>query len=229
MQVRTKNLILLLMLPLILCESGCSVSRRAVDAIVLPGPVNDQPSESVAKRFKEPASSGTTVVDSAIELSEKFAKLSNEAQLLRQENMDLITAILTAIERTFNGISNPIFDFQFQRNQELKERIVVIETQLQRSKMELNQANDLLVEMRVELNNWKTDVLGFRNEIRDAEKAQLEALLKILVVLGGEAEEESAPAKTHAGIEDVGSVVALLNEPGETESQKVQSSGESNE
>jgi len=206
MQVRTKNLILLLMLPLILCESGCSVSRRAVDAIVLPGPVNDQPSESVAKRFKEPASSGTTVVDSAIELSEKFAKLSNEAQLLRQENMDLIT-----------------------RNQELKERIVVIETQLQRSKMELNQANDLLVEMRVELNNWKTDVLGFRNEIRDAEKAQLEALLKILVVLGGEAVNESTPAKTHAGIEDVGSVVALLNEPGETESQKVQSSGESNE
>lgn len=208
MRVRTNILILLVMLPLILCESGCSVSKKAVDTIVLPGPVpiEDRPSESVAKRFRESASNGTSVVDSAIELSKKFAKLSNEAKLLRQENMDLIT-----------------------RNQELKERMVVIETQLQRSKMELTQANDLLVEMHIELNNWKTDVLGFRNEIRDAEKAQLEALLKILVVLGGEAEEESAPTKTQAETEDVGSVVALLNELGEIESQKIQSSGKSNE
>ncbi|GAJ10469.1 unnamed protein product, partial [marine sediment metagenome] len=33
---------------------------------------------------------------------------------------------------------------------------------------------------------------GFRNEMRDAEKAQLETLLKILNILGGEIKVESA-------------------------------------
>ena len=42
------------------------------------------------------------------------------------------------------------------------------------------------------MNNWKTDILGFRDEIRDAETAQLEALLKILKVLGGEVKTKSA-------------------------------------
>jgi hypothetical protein len=39
------------------------------------------------------------------------------------------------------------------------------------------------------------DVLGFRNEIRQAETAQLEALLKILRVLGGEVTVESASSE----------------------------------
>ena len=45
--------------------------------------------------------------------------------------------------------------------------------------------------MRIELNNWKTDVLGFREEMRDAEIEQLRALLKILEILGGEVKPES--------------------------------------
>ena len=49
--------------------------------------------------------------------------------------------------------------------------------------------------MRIELNNWKIDILGFRDEIRDAETAQLEALLKILKVLGGEVKTKSAQAE----------------------------------
>ena len=195
------------MLLLMFIGSGCPVPEEPAESIILPGPA-DRPSESVAKRFQETASKGTTAVASAIELSEKYAKLSNEAALLRQENLDLIT-----------------------RNQQFKDRIVFIESQLQRSQKELNEANDLLVEMRIELNNWKTDVLGFRNEMRDAEKAQLEALLKILVVLGGEAKEDSVPAKAQAQprMDDEESVVALLNKPGEAESQKTLNPGKSNE
>ena len=40
--------------------------------------------------------------------------------------------------------------------------------------------------MRVELNNWKTNVLGFREEMRQADTEQLKALLKVLTILGGE-------------------------------------------
>jgi hypothetical protein len=49
--------------------------------------------------------------------------------------------------------------------------------------------------MLIELNNWKTDVIGFREEIRAADRAQLEALLKILKVLGGEPGAESVPGE----------------------------------
>jgi hypothetical protein len=40
--------------------------------------------------------------------------------------------------------------------------------------------------MRIELNEWKTNILGFRDEMRNADKAQLQALMKILEALGGE-------------------------------------------
>ncbi len=204
MQVKKNIVILPTMLLLMFIGSGCPIPEEPAESIVLPA--KDRPSESVAKRFQEPASKGATAVASAIELSEKYAKLSNEAALLRQENLDLIT-----------------------RNQQFKDRIVFIESQLQRSQKELNEANDLLIEMHIELNNWKTDVLGFRDEMRDAEKAQLEALLKILVVLGGEAKEDSVPVQAQSQMGDEESVVALLNKPGESESQKIESAGKSNE
>ena len=78
------------------------------------------------------------------------------------------------------------------RNQQLQNEVANIEKQLLQTQKELGEANDLIIEMRVELNNWKTDVLGFRNEMRNAETAQLEALLKILQVLGGEPKIELA-------------------------------------
>ncbi len=42
------------------------------------------------------------------------------------------------------------------------------------------------------LNNWKNDVLGFREEMRSAQTAQLQALMKILKALGGEPMTETA-------------------------------------
>jgi hypothetical protein len=55
-----------------------------------------------------------------------------------------------------------------------------------------------LIEMLSELNNWKNNILGFRGEMREAAKAQLEALLKVLEVLGGEMEAGTLSRK-HAG------------------------------
>jgi chromosome segregation ATPase len=123
--------------------------------------------EAVAGRFQESALEGPTAVESAIELSEKYARLSEEAAVIRQQNKDLIT-----------------------ENQGLEEQVTALEADLLQAQKELTEANDLLREMIVELNNWKADVIGFRQEMRSAEKAQLEALLKILQILGGEADLE---------------------------------------
>jgi len=160
------SLILLISLCLL---QGCSTNQN-------PEEVNDYQDltkllhgDSVVRRFQEPDMQNTTVLESAIELSEKYARLSDEASLMRQQNQDLIT-----------------------RNTHLKDQIINFEKQLQQTQKELKEANEILIEMRVELNNWKADVIGFRNEMRNAETAQLEALLKILQVLGGETKTETA-------------------------------------
>jgi predicted nucleic acid-binding Zn-ribbon protein len=80
-------------------------------------------------------------------------------------------------------------------NRRFRDRIAVLEPELRQAKKELDEANDFLIEMRIELNNWKADILGFRDEIRNADKAQLEALLRILEVLGGEVKLASNEAE----------------------------------
>ena len=128
--------------------------------------------DMISKRFPGPTLQGRTVVESAMELTEKYAKISEEALALRERNKNLV-----------------------DENDNLKEQSNRLEADLKKTQKELAEANDLLIEMQVELNNWKMDVLGFRNEIRQAETAQLEALLKILRVLGGEVTVESASSE----------------------------------
>jgi chromosome segregation ATPase len=105
-------------------------------------------------------------------LSQKYAKLSEQHDTLRQQKNQLDT-----------------------QNRSLSEQVTDLEAKLQQTQKELNEANDLLIEMRIELNNWKTNILGFRDEMRDAEKEQLNALIRILTVLGGEIEPQSELAQ----------------------------------
>ncbi len=65
------------------------------------------------------------------------------------------------------------------------EEIHALKTQLAVAQRELSDANDLLREMRQGLDKWKSDVLGFRQEMRSAQKAELDAMIKILTLLGG--------------------------------------------
>ncbi len=133
-----------------------------------PKPKQQSQSQQIVKRFQEPIIQGQSALESAIELSHKYANLSDETAGLRQQNQNLI-----------------------DENRQLKEQIGALDTKLKQTQKELTEANNLLIEMRIELNSWKTDILGFRDEMRQAESAQLEALLKILKMLGGEVTTES--------------------------------------
>lgn len=188
MEHNNKTICSLILFILIFLPQGCSTVQNSKEADVHTGLTEMLQNDSVARRFQESTVQNPTAVESAIELSEKYARLSDEAALLRQQNLDLIS-----------------------KNQEFKDQVVTIEKQLQQTKKELTEANEILIEMRVELNEWKTDVLGFRDEIRNAETAQLEALLKILHVLGGELKTESAQGGT---IGTAGSTVASLGKSG---------------
>ena len=57
---------------------------------------------------------------------------------------------------------------------------------LETAEKELADANEMLIEMRKELDNWKTNVLSFREESNYIHKEQLKALVKILKLLGAE-------------------------------------------
>jgi chromosome segregation ATPase len=161
-----------IILALIFLPQGCSTVQNSQKDDDQAGLSEMLRNDSVARRFQESSTQKATAVDSAIELSEKYAKLTDEASMLRQQNNDLVT-----------------------RNQLFEDQVAALEKQLRQTQKELAEANEVLIEMRVELNNWKSDVIGFREEMRDAESAQLEALLKILHVLGGEIRTETTSAQ----------------------------------
>lgn len=201
MIIEKKTTLLLISLLSVFLLWGCSGPQGQAHT-VLPDSAENQQSDSIAKRFEESAPRGPTAVESAIGLSEKYAKLSEEASVLRRENQEFTA-----------------------KNQQFKDRVTSLEAQLQQTQKELSEATGFLIDMRVELNNWKTNVLGFRDEMRDAQKAQLEALLKILTALGGEVAAEPAPHK------DTVSLAAEPREsrPGEYQLQQTPVSGDSNE
>jgi chromosome segregation ATPase len=181
---------------------GCIGAERRGDATRMPASVDREPLQaSVAKtRFQDSASQGAVAVDSAIELSEKYARLSEEAATLRQENKDLTG-----------------------RNQQLRDQATNLKAQLEQTQKELTEATDIMREMLIELNNWKANVLGFRAEMREAEKAQLEALLRILRVLGGDVQLELA------GGENKTSTVVTASEMAEAQEQDTTGASESND
>jgi len=119
--------------------------------------------ESVSKRFQGANTANGTTIDSAMKIAQDYAALSQKYSDLQQKNLELT-----------------------EENSKLKERLTVLQPELIQTKKELEEANNLLVDMRIELNNWKTDIIGFRDEMRAADKVQLETLIKILKTLGGE-------------------------------------------
>ena len=163
--MRNKKKVLLFVISLIalLLQQGCSSDGNTEEVIVNPDLHEMWQDNSNARRFQESSSQGSNAVESALELSEKYSILTTETNMLRQNNKSLML-----------------------ENQKLKEQLFTIQKQLQQTQNELKEANEVMISMRTELNNWKKDVVGFRDEMRNAEKAQLEALLKIMKVLGGD-------------------------------------------
>lgn len=151
---------------------GCQQAQTRTNVPVAPGNNSAAAqSESSKFRFQQPGTQGPSAVESAIELSKKYSALIEEMDKLRQENQRLK-----------------------DENESLKGRVNPCENQLAQAQKELNEANELLIDMRIEMNNWKANVLGFRDEMRRADQAQLEALLKIITVLGGKTSQDQGIA-----------------------------------
>lgn len=119
-------------------------------------------SEILERRFVNPDAQADAV-QSAVTWSRKYEQIVEQNAELREKHNLLVL-----------------------QNSQLSRRLEETSAELDRTRKELSEANAFLQEMHVELNKWKSDVLGFREEIRLAQKAQLEALSRILQVLGAE-------------------------------------------
>ena len=166
MQTNKKIFPFLILLALTFLLAGCLALQEPVEVALKHDPTKHD-STSMSKRFQDAAPKSRTAVDSAIELSHRYTKLSEEITELRKKNQDLIT-----------------------ENHQLKDRLAILEPELKQTRKELKEANDLLIDMTTELNNWKMDVLGNREEIRQANIAQMEILLKIAEAMGAEVTSE---------------------------------------
>ena len=160
----------------VLC-AGCQIIDEPVQYPQYAGAV--QPAGQtvpVDNRFVDNTESSSDSVESVLAWSEKYEKLLATTENLTEKNNTLST-----------------------ENNDLKQKVSDLTAELDKTKAELKEAGSFIQQMHVELGKWKTDVLGFREEMRSAQAAELVALKKILRLLGA---EMTVPAETIEQTED---------------------------
>ena len=118
-------------------------------------------------------------LDLALEWSKKYAEAAEQLLESRKVNKQLL-----------------------ESNKQLQVQVTGNEDQLRQAQKELAEANEMLVEIGGELRQWKASVLGFRTEMQQAQEAQMEAIKKILVLLGGEMARPTSAGKQAVSVKD---------------------------
>ena len=150
-----------------LAAAGCAEAHDPANASRAPY------LQSGGLQTADPTAGTGTAVDDALLWARKCAESLETLDQERQKNVKLA-----------------------EENQKLAGQITKSQADLARAQSELAEANKLLVDVRQEVTKWKTDVLGFRDEIRKANQAQIEALAKVLTLVGAEVPAEpKAPAE----------------------------------
>lgn len=153
--------------------TGCGAIRERVIYEPAPAPTPAvvsqaaqpaaQPNAEIIERRFATAEGQPDAVQSAVTWAKKYEELSEQNTVLREKHNQL-----------------------FLQNTQLTSQLDQTKAELERTRKELAETNEFLQQMHTELNKWKADVLGFRDEMRQAQTAQLEALSRILQVLGAE-------------------------------------------
>ncbi|MBE3134580.1 MAG: hypothetical protein IMZ55_14005 [Acidobacteria bacterium] len=110
-----------------------------------------------------------TAVENALAWSEKYAK-AVEALAREQEQSRRLA----------------------EESRQLTGQNVALTAEVTRTQKELQDANDLLIAVRRENEKWKANILGYRDEMRAAQKTELDALVKVLRLLGGDVSDQAA-------------------------------------
>jgi hypothetical protein len=165
--------------------AGCWATNQRQEGPVVPEPPakGAAPYLQQAGVAREAAPQLPTAIENALVLQDKYARALEDLSHEQQRTRDLT-----------------------EENHKLSETEGKLQADLARAQQELAEANGLLLQMRQELEKWKADVLGFRDESRRVHEAELDALGKVMVLLGGEppkpttgsAGQAAAPAEKQA-------------------------------
>lgn len=161
-----------LLLGTILVLAGCRWTQERI--IPLNTPQTETPKEpapltvqqdsaSLERRFTSAVDSQPDPVQTITLWAQRYEEASRQNEQLRENSSKLVLENARLM----------------QENEKLK-------LELAQCRKDMEQSNALLEQAHVELSKWKADVLGFREEIRQAQAAQLSALTQILRVLGAE-------------------------------------------
>ncbi|MCX5654400.1 MAG: hypothetical protein NTY65_07115 [Planctomycetota bacterium] len=157
-----------------LAAGGCSMWAPTRGAGPVAGPSAADPAPAMEGAYLQKASVAKdvetplpTAIESTLVLQDKYARALEDLRR-EQDRFRELTA----------------------QKQQLVDEANRLKADLAKTQQELGEANGLLVQMRQEIEKWKEDVLGFRDELRQSNRVQLEALAKVMTLLGG----ETAPA-----------------------------------
>ncbi len=114
----------------------------------------------------------TSAVGRALEVSRKCAELATKLVQLQEKYQD-----------------------QTKTSDTLQKEAAKLKLELGRAEQELTDANMMLLEQQKELEKWKGNVLGFRDEMRRSQKAQLEATTRLFNLISGRVGMEEKDAK----------------------------------
>ena len=179
--MRSTKAIIVLVITIALLIAGCNYMDEAIEIEAIEIPVvrhrkqsqsqstpQQLPAETAMEnRFADTTGIGST--ENALMWSDKYDQLSEKFRELSEENITMTKERIA-----------------------LKKTIMDLEEQLSTTRLELDDANLFLQDMHKELTQWKGDVLGFRDEMRQSDSAQIQALTRILKVLGAELSEPVA-------------------------------------
>jgi len=109
-----------------------------------------------------------TAVDIAARLSEKYGQAVDRLNNLQVKHQSLL-----------------------EKDKNSQQQIKKLQLDIIRAEKELVEANAMLKEMQGELKKWKEDVLGFRSEMRESQKALLNGVTRLHVLISGGVAVES--------------------------------------
>jgi hypothetical protein len=190
-----RTILVIMLAAAALAPVGCA-SQAATQPWSPPQPAHPPTQEAVfLPKVAEPESPLPTAVETTLVLQEKYSRSLEDLQRERDRNRELS-----------------------EEKQRLIENANKLQIELAKAQQELGEANTLLVQVRQELEKWKNDVLGFRDEMRQASKSQIDALAKVMNLLGAEVAPGSAEAAPKAPA--AGDVPPKAAPPAATESKK---------
>jgi hypothetical protein len=156
-----------LILALAMVSAGCQTAWKPSALVEGPGAGTGYLSKGAVAQ--DAPSDKAPAVESALLWSEKYARTVEDLSQEQQRGRKLL-----------------------DENRTLQQQLDAAKADVAKATSELEAANTLLIEVRQENNRWKADVLGYRDEMRRAHLTELEALGKVLRLLGGETPQPEA-------------------------------------